>query len=76
MNKGEDLLLADNMLIIKDGKIIDQGEPKELLKKENLFVKKGIEVPFISDLSNKIMAYELIDRPIYDMNEMVDEIWQ
>ena len=75
-NNGEDLLLADNLLIIKDGKIIDQGEPKELLKNENLFVKKGIDFPFMSDLSNKIMSYELIDRPIYDMNEMVDKIWQ
>lgn len=75
-NSGEDMMFADNLLIIKDGKIIEQGESKELLKNENLFVKNDIELPFMSDLSNKIMSYELIDKPIYDMNEMVDEIWQ
>jgi len=75
-NNGEDLLFADNLLIIKDGKIIEQGKPKKLLENESLFVKNDIELPFISDLSNKVMVYELIDRPIYDMNEMVDEIWQ
>ena len=74
-NNGEDLMLADNLLVIKGGKIVGQGDVEELLKNENLFVKNDIELPFLSDLSNKIMAYEVIDRPIYDMNEMVDEIW-
>ena len=60
----------------KDGKIVEQGELQGLLKKESLFVKNNIELPFMSDLSNKIMSYELIDRPIYEMDEMVDEIWQ
>ncbi|MBQ2947150.1 MAG: ABC transporter ATP-binding protein [Bacilli bacterium] len=76
INNGEYLLIADNLLIIKGGKIIEQGKPQKLLEKENLFLKNDIELPFMSDLSNKIMAYELIDRQIYDMNEMVDEIWQ
>lgn len=75
-NNGEDFMLADNLLIIKCGKIVEYGETEKLLKNETLFVKNDIELPFMSDLSNKIMAYELIDRPIYDMNEMVDEIWQ
>ena len=39
-------------------------------------IKNDIELPFMSDLSNKIMSYQLIDRPIYEMDEMVDEIWQ
>lgn len=75
-NSGEDMMFADNLLIIKGGKVIGQGEPKELLKNESLFVKNDIELPFMSDLSNKIIAYELINRSIYNMNEMVDEIWQ
>lgn len=74
-NNGDDLMLADNLIIIRDGKIVGQGQVEELLKNENLFVKNDIELPFMSELSNKIIAYELIDRPIYNMNEMVDEIW-
>ena len=57
-------------------KIVEQGELQELFKNERLFVKNDVELPFLSDLSNKIMTYELIDRPIYDIEEMVDEIWQ
>lgn len=75
-NNSEDLMLADNLIIVKSGKIVEQGELKKLLENENLFVKNDVELPFLSDLSNKMVAYELIDRPIYDINEMVDEIWQ
>ena len=75
-NNGEDLIFADNLVVIKDGKIVEQGELEELLQNENLFIKNDIELPFMSDLSNKIMSYELIDKPIYEMDEMVDEIWQ
>ena len=75
-NNSEDLFLADNLLIIKSGKIIEMGEPKKLLENESLFIKNDVDIPFISDLSNKMIAYELINKPIYDMNEMVEEIWQ
>ena len=75
-NNGEDLMLADNLVVIKDGKIVEQGDLEELLQNENLFIKNDIEFPFKSDLSKKIMSYQLIDRPIYEMDEMVDEIWQ
>ena len=75
-NSGENLMFADNLIIIKEGKIYEQGELEELLQNENLFIKNDIELPFMSDLSNKIMSYQLIDRPIYEMDEMVDEIWQ
>lgn len=72
----ENIFIADNLLIIKDGKIKDQGEVNELLNKENLFIKNDVNLPFISDLSSKIQAYDLIDRPIKNIVEMVDNIWQ
>lgn len=75
-NNGEDYMLADNLIIIKSGKIVEQGELKLLLKNESLFIKNDVDMPFMSDLSNKMIAYELIDSPIYDMNEMVDAIWE
>lgn len=75
-NNSEDLIIADNLIIIKEGRIIEECVFEELLKNEKLFVKNDIELPFMIDLSNRIMAYELIDKPIYDMSEMVDEIWQ
>lgn len=75
-NNSEDLMFADNLVIIKGGKIVVQDKLEDMLKNEKLFTKNDIDLPFMCDLSNKMISYELIDRPIYDMNEMVDEIWQ
>lgn len=75
-NNSEDLCFADNLIIMKNGKIIDYKEVKELIEEENKFTKNDIKLPFLIDLSYKLKSYELIDRLIYDCDEMVDEIWQ
>lgn len=75
-NNSEDLCFADNLIIMKNGKIIDYKEVKELIEEENKFTKNDIKLPFLIDLSYKLKSYELIDRLIYDYEEMVDEVWQ
>lgn len=75
-NNNEDLFLADNVLIIKNGNISATGALEELVGQENLFSKNDLRLPFIIDLSYKLKAYEVIDRLIYDADEMVDELWQ
>ena len=66
---------ADNLILLKKGKLITCGNVKELIKDENLFIKNDIELPFIINLSYKLKAYELIDKLIYTTDEMVEEIW-
>lgn len=75
-NNCEDLLLVDNIIIISDGKIISNKSKNELFENEKLFIRNGLHLPFIVDLSHKLKAYELIDHIIYETNEMVDEIWK
>ena len=75
-NNSEDLSFADNILIIKNGKIVATGILEELAQQENLFSKNGLQLPFIIDLSYKLKVYEVIDRLICDTDERVDELWQ
>lgn len=75
-SNSEDLFFADDIFITKDGKIAASGTLEELTKDQNLFSKNDLNLPFIIDLSYKLKAYELIDSLIYDVDEMVDEIWQ
>lgn len=75
-NDNEDLLLADNLIIIKNGKIVDSGSVEKLIQNENLFLKNDIKLPFLVDLSYKLKAYNLIDDLIYEHDKMVDEIWK
>lgn len=75
-NNSEDLLLVDNLILIRNGKIIDSGSVKNLIQDENLFLKNDIKLPFLIDLSHKLKAYDLIDELLYDYDKLVDEIWK
>ena len=64
------------MFIINNGKVLLSGSPIEVLKYDNILNKNGLEIPFIIDLSVKMMDYNLIDEPVLDMDRMVDTIWK
>lgn len=71
----EDSIYTDDLIIIDDGKLILKG-PKELVyQEEETFKNLGLDLPFMVSLSNKLKYYNLIDKIIYDMEEMVDILW-
>lgn len=75
-NDANDCLLGDKIVLMKDGTIIKEGTTEEVCKEEKIFRQIGLELPFMVDLSIKLQYYGLIDKIIYDMNEMVDTIWK
>ena len=72
----KDSLYSDYLFIINNGKVLLSGSPIEVLKYDNILNKNGLEIPFIIDLSVKMMDYNLIDEPVLDMDRMVDTIWK
>jgi len=72
----EETYYADRIIVIKDGCILVDGPTKEVLKEDKVFNRIGLEIPFMVDLSIKLQLYGLIDKLIFDMNEMVDALWQ
>ena len=75
-NNSEYLNICDNLIIINNGKIIVNKKISDLLNDENIFNKNNIKLPFLTDLSYKLISYDLIDHLIFDYDEMVDEIWK
>ena len=72
----EESLLTDYLYIIDDGMIILEGEPLEVLQKDNIINKAGLEVPFMIDLSVKLKDYDLISNIELDQDRMVDILWK
>ena len=66
----EETLLSDNIILINNGTIEFDG------KKEDFYKLKDINLPFIVELSNKLMFYDLIDKVYYDMEELVGVLWK
>lgn len=72
----EDAMYSDEIIVLDNGNLILKG-PKELVfQEEEIFKKLGLEIPFMIDLSKKLMFYGLIDNIIYDMDEMVNTLWK
>jgi len=66
----------DSIIIMNDGKVMEQERLKEIIKNEKNFIKNKLILPFEIDLSHKLKTYNLLNDIVTDMDEMVNEIWQ
>lgn len=72
----EDSLSTDKLIIINNGDVFLQGKPIEILKKDNLINKLGLDIPFMIDLSVKLKDYDLIKEIELDTDRMLDSLWK
>lgn len=71
-----DSLYGDYLYIIKDSEIVLEGKPLEVLEKDNIINKIGLELPFMVDLSVKLKDYDLINTVELDIDRLVNILWK
>lgn len=69
-------LHSDYLYILNDGNIVLEGKPVEVLKEDNTLNKLGLNLPFMIDLSVKLMDYDLINEIELDMDMLVNKLWK
>ena len=69
-------LNSDYLYILSEGEVVIEGNPLEVLKKDNVLNKLGLELPFMVDLSVKLKDYDLIDDIELDIDRMVNILWK
>lgn len=70
----DELLLGTYTIFLTAGKVFFRGGRQRLLNNlENL--EKQFSMPFIIDLSEKLMFYDLIDKPYTSMQKLIDDLW-
>lgn len=74
-NNLEYTLFSDYLYVINNSEIVIEGTPNEVLEKDNILNKAGLELPFMMDLSVKLRDYDLIKKIELDMDRMVDTLW-
>lgn len=72
----DEVLYGSDIVLISKGAIVLKGKKEAVLKEEKVFNALGLDLPFMVSLSIKLMYYGLINRVIFDMDEMVNEIWK
>lgn len=70
-----DILYGDFLAILNENELVT-GPIEEMLNQESLFKKSKIDLPFMADLSHKLKYYDLVEKPIYDLDKMVNYLWK
>lgn len=72
----EEVLLTDYMYVISESQIQIEGIPLEVIQKDNIMNKAGLNLPFMIDLSVKLRDYDLIKEIEQDKDRMVELLWK
>ena len=71
-NNPEDVFYGDEIIIL--GESLVQGSILDIVD-EDIFLKNNLVVPFVASLSSKLKFYGLIDENYYDVEKLVDVLW-
>lgn len=72
----EDTLISDKIVLLNNGKKVKEGTPLSILKQEKLLKENSLEQPFMIELSQKLMLYNLIDHVYLDERKLADTLWK
>ena len=66
---------ADRVMVMKKGKIVMEGSPKQIFSKVNELKEVGLDVPQVTDLAHRLIMDGIEIRPdILTVEEMVNHL--
>lgn len=72
----EEAALADKVILLSDGHVIDSGKPEEILRKENLLKEMSLDIPFSLKISNGLNNMGIKISSHIKQEELVKELCQ
>lgn len=72
----EQSLYSKRLCLLKEGNIILNEKISEAFNNEKIFKECNLELPFMASLCLKLKYYDLIDKVIFDMDKLVNELWK
>lgn len=71
----EDIVYFKRTMLL-DNKVLLHDDTIKLMEEEKSFKLISQDLPFMASLSLKLKYYDLINKPILNMDRMVDKIWK
>ena len=72
----EEVVHSDQVIVINDGKVVLEGKPEDILKKEALLLELNLDVPFAYKLSKSLQKKGVKVNTHIDMERLVLELCQ
>jgi len=66
---------SSKVYVMNKYKLVNEGEVDEILKGDSKLLKMGIEIPYIVDLSLKLISYGLIDKIYFSYDKLESALW-
>lgn len=71
----EDSLFGDYVIVYDEDMKILEGNRDVVLKNEKILKKLGFGVPFVVDLSIQLMYYDILDKVYFDVDNLLEALW-
>lgn len=71
----EEALLGDYIYVFSNNQIVMEGQKEAVLKEEKLLKRLGFGLPFVVDLSTQLIHYDVLNKVYYDMESLVNDLW-
>lgn len=75
-NNSEELLLSQGVVVLNNLKAVICADTKSVLKGNSILPYMGIKLPFIVDLSQNLILYNVVDKVYFDNRKLVDKLWK
>lgn len=75
-NDMEDTYISDRIIVLSKGNIVMDGTPLNVFKQKDKLLSYGVNIPFVIDLSLKLMDKEIVNHVYVDMRKLVDDLWK
>lgn len=75
-NNSEELLLSQGVVVLNNLKAVMCADAESVLKGNSILPYMGIKLPFIVDLSQNLILYNVVDKVYFDNRKLVDKLWK
>lgn len=69
-------ILADRIIVMKNGSVVTQGLPEEILQDEALMKDCGLDVPMTVKLSKQLLKDKFVDDLYVKQEDLVNALWE
>jgi energy-coupling factor transport system ATP-binding protein len=72
----EDVMVSDMVIVLDKGNIVMDGSVISVFKRREELSSIGVGIPFVIDLSLRLIKKKVIKHIYVDMRKLVDDIWK
>ena len=72
----EDTLISDRVILLDKGIVIMDDSPIRLFKDKEKLANYGVKIPFVVDLSLRLMKKGIVNHIYLDIGKLVDDLWK